>query len=161
MDSSGPKEACIRWGLGPRAKGQFLGERTFPACPRTLAWAVQNGWTDWDAVLVEDSGGRKEALCYMGTHLRNLANTTEPSVCGSDAAVKLLWPLVLALASTDLLRPETNHLVRNLTQHTGNVRYGMYEARLSIKHEYWVWRQDAWWDDSERVEKHWHGWLCY
>ena len=40
-------------------------------------------------------GLRKHAL-DRGAHWRNLANTTEPSMCGSDAAlfVKLLWQFV-------------------------------------------------------------------
>jgi len=32
--------------------------------------------------------GRAEgSMCYMGAHWRNLANATEPSVCGDDAAL--------------------------------------------------------------------------
>ena len=27
------------------------------------------------------------SMCYMGAHWRHLANTTEPSVCGGDAAL--------------------------------------------------------------------------
>jgi len=36
------------------------------------------------------------STCYMGAHWRNLANTTEPSVCSGDAALRqiILWPLV-------------------------------------------------------------------
>ena len=46
----------------------------------------KNGWTDWDAVWVVDSGGSKEACVRWGAYWRHLANTTEPSVCGDDAA---------------------------------------------------------------------------
>jgi len=34
-----------------------------------------------------DSGGPKEGHIRWGAHWRNLANTTEPSVCGCDAAL--------------------------------------------------------------------------
>jgi len=47
----------------------------------------KNGWTDWDAVWVVDSGGAEGNMCYMGAHWRHLANTTEPSVLGGDAAL--------------------------------------------------------------------------
>jgi len=59
----------------------------------------KNGWTDQDAIWFEDSGGAKEPCIRWGAHWRNLANTTEPSMCGSDVAFlsiyfgHLLWPL--------------------------------------------------------------------
>jgi len=44
-----------------------------------------------DTVWVVDSDGSKEASVTWGAHWRHLANTSEPSVCGGDAAVvKLL-----------------------------------------------------------------------
>jgi len=47
----------------------------------------KNGWTDRDAVWVVDLGASKEACVTWGAHWHNLVNTTEPSVCGSDAAL--------------------------------------------------------------------------
>jgi len=41
-----------------------------------------------DAVWVVHSGGLKEACVTWGAHWRHLANTTEPSVCGGDAALR-------------------------------------------------------------------------
>jgi len=46
----------------------------------------KNGWMDPDAVLHVDLGGSKNALLDEGTRWRNLANMTEPSTCGADAA---------------------------------------------------------------------------
>jgi len=34
-----------------------------------------------------DSGALKEACVTWGAHWRNLTNTIEPSLCGSDAAL--------------------------------------------------------------------------
>jgi len=44
---------------------------------------AKNGRTDRDAVWVVDSGGSKEACIRWGARWRNLANTIEPSVCGT------------------------------------------------------------------------------
>ena len=49
----------------------------------------KNSWTDRDAVWVEDSGGTKESCIRLGAHWHHLANTTEPSICGGDAAAFL------------------------------------------------------------------------
>jgi len=43
--------------------------------------------TDQDAVWIVDSGRPKEACVTWWAHWRHLVNTTEPSVCGSDAAL--------------------------------------------------------------------------
>ena len=50
------------------------------------SWALQNGWTDRDAVWNVDSGWSKEACIRWGAHWRHLANTIEPSMCRGDAA---------------------------------------------------------------------------
>ena len=77
----------------------------------------RNGWTDRFAIWVVDSGGLKES--HRRAHWCHLANTVEPSICGSSAAlcqnVKLLWPLVncyvskptdsLLVTNIDLIRP--------------------------------------------------------
>jgi len=42
---------------------------------------------DRDAVWDLDLGGPKEARIRWGAHWRHLANTTEPSMCGCDAAL--------------------------------------------------------------------------
>ena len=55
----------------------------------------KNGWTDRDAVWDIHSSGPKELRVRWCAHWRHLENTTEPSMCGGDAAdVKLLWPPV-------------------------------------------------------------------
>ena len=75
-----------------------------PIVTDEVAWSVgrsvchdhhephKNGLTDRDAVWVVDSGGPAEVCITWGAHWRNLANTTEPPMCGGDAAsfVKLL-----------------------------------------------------------------------
>jgi len=69
----------------------------------------KNGRTDRDAVWGMDSGGPKEACVRWGSaHWRNLANTTEPSVCCGDAAFLSnyfdhLFVFVCALLSCDFL----------------------------------------------------------
>jgi len=55
--------------------------------------SCENGWTDRDAVWDIHSSGPKELRVRLCAHCRHLANMTEPSMCGGDAAdVKLLWP---------------------------------------------------------------------
>ena len=58
----------------------------------------KNGSTDRDAVWCTASGGPKEACVRWGPYWRHLENTTELSMCGSDAAfiVKWIWPLVFS-----------------------------------------------------------------
>jgi len=49
----------------------------------------KNGWTDRNAVWVVDcgqSGGPKEECVRFGAHWLHLTTTTEPSICGGDAA---------------------------------------------------------------------------
>ena len=87
LDSGGPNESCIRRGSWSRSLHveQFLGKRRCPGMSDdTLRWAVQNGWTDQDAVWVVDSGGSKEARMRWDAHWRHLANITELFVCGGD-----------------------------------------------------------------------------
>jgi len=43
--------------------------------------------SDQDALWVVDSGGPKKACIRWGAHKSHLANTTEPSMCGGDAAI--------------------------------------------------------------------------
>jgi len=75
---------------------------TLPIATDGVAWSLGRSVchdrepckTNREAVWDVDSGGRKEACIRWGAHWRHLANTTEPSVCGSDAPyVKLLCPL--------------------------------------------------------------------
>jgi len=52
----------------------------------------KNGWTDWHVVWQAELGGPRNHVLDGGVHWGHVANTTEPSVCGSDVAyVKLLW----------------------------------------------------------------------
>ena len=79
-DLGRPKEPCIRCGSrSPQAKGQFLGKGHTQACAMTL--------NDWDAIWVVNSGGSKEACIRWLAHWHHVANTTEPSICGSNAAL--------------------------------------------------------------------------
>jgi len=62
VDSGGPKEACIRWGAHPHAKGQLLGERT---CPGNARWHSAISCAKMAEpidlpIWVVDSGGLKE-----------------------------------------------------------------------------------------------------
>ena len=47
----------------------------------------KNGWIDWDAVWDVDSGGSGESYIRCGVYWLHLANMTEPSMCGDDAAL--------------------------------------------------------------------------
>ena len=68
-------------------------------------WALQNGWTDRDAVWNVDSVGRKEPCIRWGAHWRYLANTTEPSVWAAMRPyVKLLRPLLIIASYSGLGR---------------------------------------------------------
>jgi len=53
--------------------------------PSAVRCAKTTG-TDRDAVWGMDTGGPKKVCVRRGTHWRHLANTTEPSMCGGDAA---------------------------------------------------------------------------
>jgi len=48
---------------------------------------TKNGWTNGDAICVWTPMGRKKHLLHDGAHWCNLANITEPSVCGGDMAL--------------------------------------------------------------------------
>jgi len=66
-----------------------------------VAWSLghdpelrKNYWTDRNSKCRFDSllpwvGGSKEACIRWGTPWRNLANTIEPSICGSDSRITL------------------------------------------------------------------------
>jgi len=81
---------CIRRKLrsrSPQAKGQFLDE-SMPRHARRhsavncakIAEPIEMPFGLWNLV------GLKEACAIWGAHTRNLTNTIEPSICGSDAA---------------------------------------------------------------------------
>jgi len=82
LDSGGLKQPCIRWGPLPPHEGAILREKTVAHC-RELS---KNSCTDRDAVWDAKSGESMESCIGWGAHWHNLANTTEPSVCG-DAAL--------------------------------------------------------------------------
>jgi len=48
---------------------------------------AKNGWTSRDAICVWTLMGWKKHLLHDGAHWCNLANITEPSVCGGDMAL--------------------------------------------------------------------------
>jgi len=79
------------------AEPVFLVSINLSASLDYVAWAVclsachssqccKNGWTDREAVWVEEPGGPKEALSGGCAHWCHLANTTEPPMCGGNAA---------------------------------------------------------------------------
>jgi len=86
MDSGGPNELCITWGCrSPHVKVPFWGQKWAgpghaQACPTV-------------DILSDSAGGRTSTVqmpigcTRYGAHWRHLANTTEPSVCGGDAAL--------------------------------------------------------------------------
>jgi len=94
VDSDRPKEQCIKWVQIPIYqfwRGKAAAHWSLCRLPR----AVQNGWTDRDAVWDVDSSGPKQALLDGNAHWRHLVNMTEPSMHGGDAALRqLLSPLV-------------------------------------------------------------------
>ena len=79
----------VTWSTRKR-KGSFEGERSGPLTIvkyRDFCCELcKNGSTDRDAVWGMDFGGPKEARVRWGAHWCNLANTTEPTMCGGDAA---------------------------------------------------------------------------
>ena len=84
MDSHVPKEACIRWGPDAPCEGAILGERTCLDMPDILLSAWLNRLR---CHLGCGLGWAEGSMSYMGDHCHNLTNTTEVSVCGSDAAL--------------------------------------------------------------------------
>jgi len=58
----------IKWGRDPHGKGQFLGKQSRCRLGHAFGWA-------------------EGSMCYTGAHWSHLAHTTEPSVCGGDAAL--------------------------------------------------------------------------
>jgi len=52
--------------------------------------SCKNGWTDRDAVWVWTRVSPRKHVLDVSAHWRNLANTIEPSMYGSDAALCLV-----------------------------------------------------------------------
>jgi len=92
VDSDGPKEACVRWGSDPHAKGQFLGENRLCRTKTLCRNLRKSGWTNRDAVWAVYSVGRWTHVLHGGAHWRKLANTIDPPTfawaewSGCDAA---------------------------------------------------------------------------
>jgi len=63
-----------------RQDNGMIGEPFYKQSPK-------NSWTDRDAVWAMDLGGPKEACVRWGAHCCHLANTSEQSMCGGDAAL--------------------------------------------------------------------------
>jgi len=84
----GPRNHALNGGPDPHEKRQFYGGKGQPAVKYSniCRERCKNGWTNRDAVWDLDPGGPEEAYISRGTHMHNLANTTEPSMCGGDAA---------------------------------------------------------------------------
>ena len=68
LDSDVLKEACVRWGPDPHAKGQLLGERTCLSMPDDTVSCAKMDETDQFGVWVVDSGGLKEAQVFSYSH---------------------------------------------------------------------------------------------
>jgi len=64
----------------------FRGKGMHRHARRHCCKLCKNDWTYQDTVWVVDLGGPKEACFRWGAHRRHLANTTEQSTCGGDAA---------------------------------------------------------------------------
>jgi len=63
VDSGGPREACIRWDLDPAClcREAVIRGKDMPRHARRHCHQLcKNGWTNWFAVWVVDSGGLKE-----------------------------------------------------------------------------------------------------
>jgi len=75
VGSSGPKEACIRWGPDPPCGGTIFRGKDMP--DNTLPWAVQK-WLNWYRCCLW-CGFRKHVLHGGRAYWRNLTNTIEPS----------------------------------------------------------------------------------
>ena len=116
MGLDGPKESCVRWdSRGTRTEGRCHGHRVKLSeeniveieCLRVVAMLCEND-SDYRQLVMEGSlsgrptecrycrylahrgrchGNHFLAFCIWGVRWRHLANTTEPSVCGSDASL--------------------------------------------------------------------------
>jgi len=53
-------------------------------------WPTKCKYCQYTATKASCHGNHFLAFCIWGAHWRHLANTTEPSVCGSDAALHQL-----------------------------------------------------------------------
>jgi len=93
VNSGWNKEVHIRWGSRSlHVKRQFWG------------WKGPDQYVTGGLYTPSDSAGDSTDMVQLligvywtGAHLWNLANVTEPSMWGGDAAyVKLFWPLVLS-----------------------------------------------------------------
>jgi len=85
VDPGGLKEPRImRWGPDSPCEEAMLGEGHALACQTTLQWAVQK-WLNRSICRLGCGFGWAERS--MGAHWRQVANTTEPFVCGGDAAL--------------------------------------------------------------------------
>jgi len=94
----GPRNHVLRWGRDcSMQRCSFHRKGHARACPMTLSWVVQK-WLNWSRCRSGCGLEWAKAACIRwGAHWHNLANTIEPSMCGSDAAffVRFLWPRVL------------------------------------------------------------------
>jgi len=88
VDSGGPREPYIRWGSrSPHAKGQFWGRKgADPGHARTCPAVDILNVTQQGAEPIR-CGCKFGYIRWGGGHWRNLANTTELSVCCGDAAL--------------------------------------------------------------------------
>ena len=86
-NSGGPKEPCIRWkSRNPHVNGQFWGQKKgwLRKCLNMSgSWYTQSDSTEGSTGMVWMSMG----CTRWGAHWRHLVNMTEPSICGSDAAL--------------------------------------------------------------------------
>jgi len=104
----GPRNHILDGGPGRPAKEQVWEGKGRPVvkCRDCMPWAVQkNGWTDWDAVWVVDSGGSMEAFVRWGCTLA--------SMCGGDAAFLNYFDQLLLLGHIAVLRTYMRPVVRD------------------------------------------------
>jgi len=91
-DLGGQNGPCIRWVLIPTREGAILTAKSSqPRTCRDMSDVQYNKMTQ----LGQHQSVPLSRVLDRGTDWRHLANTTEESVCGSNAAyVKWLWPFV-------------------------------------------------------------------
>jgi len=97
----GPRKHVFQGAQIPHVKGQLLMEWTCRAWPTTPCCELcKNGWTNWFAIWVVDSGGPKEAHVQSYLPGGTIGATWQirlnrPSAAAMRPYVKLLWPLVI------------------------------------------------------------------
>ena len=106
-------------------------------------WARQRCWADWYAIWGASSCGPREPCIRWGT-VRHLANMTEWFVHGGNAAVKLLWLLVI-INATKTTTTTTATTITTGTTWVSRYQKGKTSLELNEARDYgvlgWQWHQ--------------------